>query len=243
MGQYYFLMCALPPLPDQLGEELPQPFAQLSQVVQRHIEIDDEPLLHALLMEVDATNWEQFDQGHDQFFLAGGTLTQEAMHNRRSLPFFIQRFNQEKERGLNRPCVYDRLWELYYLTALGAAQSSTNRFMLDYLSWEIDLRASLGVFRARHGGVNPDERIILDNFRSRDFTNLLNQLNQQSNPLEIERLLTRERIQHINQYEGASPFSTDALLAYTARAMLLSRFEKINSPVELQAYLGHGGKL
>jgi len=242
MSNYYFLLCLLPPLPAALGEKMPLPFADISGIVRRHVEPSDEHLLLALLSGVDAGNWEQLDQGRDLFW-PGGLLTREQMEGRENVPDFIRRFQEEKERGIARAYLYDRLWELYYLSAHAVAQPSSNRFLSEYLAWEIDLRANLAAARARDAGFNPEERAILAAFGHGDFSALLSQLRNQNNPLQAERLLDEERLRQIYRFEGSSPFSVDALLAYVSRAMLYSRWERISEPFDIENYLWQGGSM
>jgi hypothetical protein len=240
MSNYYFLLCLLPPLPPSLGEKMQLSFAEVSGIVRRHVEPEDEPLLLALLMGVDAANWEQADQGR-RLFRTGGLLSREQMAGRENLPDFIRRFQEEKERGIARTYPYDRLWELYYLSAHAAAEPSPNRFLAEYLSWEIGLRASLAAVRTRDAGVNPEERAILGAFQYGDFSALVSQLRSQNNPLQAERLVDEERLRQIYRFEGSSPFSADALLAYVSRAMLYSRWERISEPFDIENYLWQGG--
>jgi len=240
MSKYYFLLCMLPPLPATLGEKMPLPFADIAGSARRHVEPADEGLLLALLAGVDAANWEQFDQGRDLFW-SGGLLSREQMAGRENLPDFIRRFQEEKERGIARAYLYDRLWELYYLSAYAVAQPSPSRFLTGYLAWEIDLRTSLAAVRARDAGVNPEERAILGGFQYGDFSALIAQLKSQNNPLQAERLVDEERLKQIYHFEGSSPFDLDALLAYVSRAMLYSRWERIGEPFDIENYLWQGG--
>lgn len=242
MGDYYFLMCLLPPMGSVLGEKLPMPLGDISAVVRRHLEPEDRDLGECLLAGIDAANWEQADQGN-ALFLEGGLVSREQMSNRENLPDFIRRFREEKERGISRACVYDRLWELYYLWAYGAAQAASNGFLTGYWAWEIDLRAGLAFVRARDAGRRPEDHAVMEAFRYADFSGLVTRLKSQHNPLDAERLLDEERLRQIYRLEGNSPFSLDALLAYVARALIYGRWERISRPFDIEAYLLPGGTL
>jgi hypothetical protein len=242
MADYYFLMCLLPPLPSVLGEKMPLPFAEITGMAKRHVHSSHQELLSAHLLGVDATNWEQMDQGRG-LFIEGGLSSREEMAAQRDLPEFIRQFTEEKDRGIHRPYIYDRLWEGYYTFAYAVARRFQCRFLLDYLAWEIELRASLAMLRAREKGANPEEHAILGSFRAYDFTHLIAQARGQKNPLQAERYLDEERLKQIYRFEGSSPFSVDALLAYLSRSRLYSRWEKLGELFDMETYLQYGGSM
>ena len=241
MGNYYFLMCLLPALPETLGEKMPMELGDIAGIVEKytpeHIEV-----ACALLHSTDVFNWEQIDQGRD-IFLEGGLLSRQDLIDGRNLPDYIRVFREERERGIYRPYIYDRLWELYYSYAYSVAQRSECRFLIDYLSWEIELRLSLTAIRIRDVGVVLEYHAILDNFRPRDFSNLITQIKNQKDPLGAERYLDEERLRQITRCEGAAPFSIDALLAYVARAAIYSRWEAVTQDFDVETYLWHGGSM
>jgi hypothetical protein len=242
MGNYYFLMCLLPPLPAALGEKMPLRFGEITGVVKRNVHAGHLEIVHAHLHSVDAFNWEQMDQGRD-LFLEGGLLSREDLTGARYIPDFIRSFREEKERGVHRAYIYDRLWELYYAYAHAVAERLGCRFLIDYLSWEIELRASLAALRVRERGGNYDEHAILGNFQPRDFSNLISQVKGQRNPLQAERYLDEERLKQIYSFEGSTGFSLDALLAYVTRSAIYSRWEKISEDFNIETYLWHGGSM
>ncbi|MFH1079735.1 MAG: hypothetical protein V1766_05675 [Pseudomonadota bacterium] len=240
MSNYYFLMCLLPPMPAALGEKVPLGFGEIAGAMKRNAHPEHLEIVHAHLQSVDAFNWEQKDQGRD-LFLEGGLMSQEDMAGGRALPDFIRAFREEKERGIHRVYIYDRLWEMYYSSAYAVAERFGCRFLIDYLSWEIELRSSLAALRVREKGSNLDEHAILSSFSPRDYSNLIAQLKSQKNPLQTERYLDEERLRQIYRFEGSSSFSLDALLAYLSRSAIYCRWEKINEHFDIDTYLWHGG--
>ncbi|HON39735.1 conserved hypothetical protein [anaerobic digester metagenome] len=242
MGNYYFLMCLLPALPETLGEKMPMELGDIAGIVKRNIHPEHIEVACALLHGTDVFNWEQVDQGRD-IFLEGGLLSRQDLIDGRNLPDYIRVFREERERGIYRPYIYDRLWELYYSYAYSVAQRSECRFLIDYLSWEIELRLSLTAMRIREEGGVLEDHAILDNFRPRDFSNLITQIKNQKDPLGAERYLDEERLRQITRCEGAAPFSIDALLAYVARAAIYSRWEAVTQDFDVETYLWHGGSM
>lgn len=226
MGAYYFLTCLLPPLPSTLGEKLSLPFSELSRMVRRHIQPADDALLKGHLSVIDAANFENLEQGRD-LFLEGGALSREDLEARRNLPEFIRKFLDEKERGIRRAYLHDRLWELCYGALLALAGSEGCRYLLDYVPWEIELRNRLVALRLRESGGNVDDHAVLPGVRSADFTAMLSQLESQKNPLAAERYLDGERLKQIFHCQGHDPFSLDALLAFLSRAMIYGRWERM----------------
>ena len=242
MSNYYFLMCLLPPLPAALGERMPLRFGEITGVVKRNVHAEHLEIVCAHLQSVDAFNWEQMDQGRD-LLMEGGLLSSEDLTGARDLPDFIRRFREEKERGVHRAYIYDRLWELYYAYAHAVAERFGCRFLIDYLSWEIELRASLAALRVRERGGNVDDHAILNTFQPRDYSNFIAQLKSQKNPLQAERYLDEERLKQIYRFEGSMGFSLDALLAYVTRSAIYSRWEKISEDFNIETYLWHGGSM
>jgi len=240
MGAYYFLTCLLPPLPSTLGEKLSLPFSELSRMVRRHIQPADDALLKGHLSVIDAANFENLEQGRD-LFLEGGALSREDLEARRNLPEFIREFLMEKERGIRRAHLHDRLWELCYGAILALAGSEGCRYLLDYIPWEIELRNRLVALRLRESGGNVDDHAILPGIRSADFTAMLSQLESQKTPLTAERYLDGERLKQIYHCQGNDPFSLDALLAFVSRAMIYGRWERLQEPYDMNNFLYSGG--
>lgn len=240
MGAYYFLTCLLPPLPSTLGEKLSLPFSELSRMVRRHIQPADDALLKSHLSVIDAANFENLEQGRD-LFLEGGALSREDLEARRNLPEFIREFLEEKERGIRRAHLHDRLWELCYGAILALAGSEGCRYLLDYVPWEIELRNRLVALRLRESGGNVDDHAVLPGIRSADFTAMLSQLESQKTPLTAERYLDGERLKQIFHCQGHDPFSLDALLAFLSRAIIYGRWEMLQAPYDMNNFLYGGG--
>jgi hypothetical protein len=240
MGAYYFLTCLLPPLPSTLGEKLSLPFSELSRMVRRHIQPADDALLKGHLSVIDAANFENLEQGRD-LFLEGGALSREDLETRRNLPEFIREFLEEKERGIRRAHLHDRLWELCYGAILALAGSEGCRYLLDYIPWEIELRNRLVALRLRESGGNVDDHAILPGIRSADFTAMLSQLESQKTSLTAECYLDGERLKQIYHCQGNDPFSLDALLAFVSRAMIYGRWERLQEPYDMNNFLYSGG--
>lgn len=232
MSAYYFLMCQLPPTPTELGEKMSLPFGETADMIKRNTHPEDLDIVYARLQAIDAFNWEQADQGRD-IFVEGGTLSREEVVGHKNLPPFIRAFREEKDRGLNRHYAYDRLWELYYTYALAVAQRHDCRFLIDYLSWEVELRIALTVWRVKEHSGSIEDHAILKHLCSRDFGNLVAQIKSSANPLELERRLDEERLRQIFKYEGISGFSIDALLGYLTRAEIFDRWQRINETLNL----------
>lgn len=240
MGAYYFLMSLLPAMPAALGERLSVPFPELSAMARRHVRPSDEELLRAELHRIDAENWESVDQNRADFS-EGGILSRQDIEARQNLPPFICEFMQEKERGIRRACIYDRLWEIYYSGTLNAAQRKSCRFLLDYVPWEIGLRNCLTALRLKGQEKNAAEYFVLPNEQCTDFSAIISQLENQPDPLSAERFLDSERLKHIYHCQGIDPFSIDALLALLLSAMIYSRWERMAGPLDVAEFLYNGG--
>lgn len=232
MSAYYFLMCQLPPTPAELGAKMPLSFGETAAMIKRNAHPEHLEIVDARLQAIDVFNWEQASQGRD-VFLEGGTLSREEVYGNKNLPPFISVFREEKERGLNRYYAYDRLWELYFAYALAVAERNDCRFLIDYLSWEIELRMALTAWRVKESSGSLEDHAILKHLCSRDFSNLIAQVKSSVNPLELERYLDEERLRQVFKYEGISGFSIDALLGYLTRAEIYHRWQRISETLNL----------
>lgn len=236
MGKYYFLASVLPVMPVYLGEKLPHPFTEIAGIIQRNIEPDDDSLVKSLLFSIDVANFEAIHQGRD-IFVEGGTLVREEIENKRNLPLFMQDFLDEKDRGIRRPYLFDALWERYYAYAYSLAQEMECRFLTDYLAWEIGLRNQLVALRAKERGKETEDYALLPHIRGRDLTAIIAQLKSHKNPLLAERALDEERLRQIFHCEGGDPFSLNAILAAFERARIFSRWEKMDSPCNIDDFI------
>jgi hypothetical protein len=215
-------------------------FSEIARMARRHVFPDDEALLRAQLSVIDAANWESLDH-HWGDFLEGGTLSRQEMEGRLNLPVFINEFLAEKERGIRRIHIHDRLWELCYGALLRQAQRDGCRFLLDYIPWEIGLRNRLTGLRLKDQERSVAEHTVFPGIEYFDFTALLSQLEDRKNPLDAERFLDGERLRQIDHCRGSDPFSLDTLLAFLAAAMVYSRWERMQDPVDVKNFLYNGG--
>ena len=241
MGEYYFLRCALPPLPDALGEAMPASFTELSGMIRRNVDPEDGDLFRAVLESIDVINWEWFDQGRP-VFIEGGTVDREDLEaTPRMLPLSIRAFHEERDRISRRGYLHDRLWDRYLRDLFSTAQAAGNHFLLLYLPWEIGLRNGLAAFLCREKGLGAEEHVVLPEIQSRDAASVVSQATSLRNPLHAERYLDEERLKAVFRAEGADPFSFDAILAYVVRAMIYSRWDRMRQSFDFHAFLYSGG--
>ncbi|MDX9822680.1 MAG: DUF2764 family protein [Syntrophales bacterium] len=241
MGGYYFLRCALPHLPNVLGEVMPAAFGEISGMIRRNVDPEDEHLFCLVLQAIDVVNWEWLDQGRPVFIEGGTTKREDLKGSPQTLPLFIRAFHEERERVGRRGYLYDRLWERYLGELFAAAQEAGNSFLLMYLPWEIGLRNSLTALKCKERGLNIEEHIVLPQIQSRDPASVLSHAATLRDPLQIEHYLDEERLKAVFRAEGADPFSFDAVLAYAVRAMIYSRWDRMRLPFGFRAFLYGGG--
>lgn len=236
MGKYYFLSSALPAMPLSLGDKLSLSFSEIARIVQRNIEPEDIPLAKALLMMVDVSNFETIHQGRD-IFIEGGTLTREEIKHKQNLPLFIQVFLDEKKGGVQRPYLFDALWERYYEYAYSLGQEMECRFLIDYISWDISLRNQLVMLRTKEGTREADDYTLLPHIGVYDLSAVTTQLKNQRNPLLAERVLDEERLRQVLHCAGGDPFSIDAILSTLESARIFERWEKMGLPFKIDDFI------
>jgi hypothetical protein len=239
MGAYAFLRCLLPSLPDELGGEMPLPFEDIAGIIRRNVEPRDYPLLEACLFSIDVSNLESFDMGRDHF-REGGVLTREDIQNRKNLPLFAKDFFDEREKGINRPYVLDKLWERYYMYVYSLAMELGCPYLSQYIPWEVGLRNILVTLRTRKSGKDSSGYTMLTNLGAFDFSSVTAKAGEERNPLLVERYLDEERLKYVFHCEGSDPFSFDGILAYLSRSAICDRWAVMNSPYDVNTFLDSG---
>ncbi len=232
MGNYYYLMSLLPPLPAALGQPLGADVSWLAAQARQNIAPADREALEAHLLYADVANFINRESGRENF-LPGGRLTPEDIDTQEDLPELIRDFLKEQGQGTNRPYAYDRLWEMYHALVLQTAERSGNRFLNGYLPWEIQLRNALTAWRASQAGLNSDGYLVAPNNTFYNFDQLLAGLKECAGPLEAERFLDRERLTFISGCLDHDGFSLDALLGYLSQAYIYSRWQDQDKPFDL----------
>ena len=240
MGNYYYLMSLLPPLPAALGQPLGADVSWLADQARQNIAPADRETLEAHLLYADVANFISRESGREKF-LPGGKLTLEDIDTQNDLPEVILDFLKEQDGGPARPYAYDRLWERYYARALQTAEISGSRFLKKYLPWEIQLRNTLTSLRASQAGQDPAGYLVAPNNTAYSFDQLLSGLKECSGPLEAERYLDRERLKFISSCLNHDGFSLDALLGYLSQAYIYSRWQDQDKPFDLDKITFAGG--
>lgn len=232
MGNYYYLMSLLPPLPAALGQPLGADVSWLADQARQNIAPADRETLEAHLLYADVANFISRESGREKF-LPGGRLTLEDIDTQNDLPEVILDFLKEQDGGPARPYAYDRLWERYYALALQTAEISGNAFLKKYLPWEIQLRNVLTSLRASQAGLDPAGYLVAPENATYSFDQLLSGLKECSGPLEAELYIDRERLKYISGCLDHDGFSLDALLGYLSQAYIFSRWQDQGKPFDL----------
>lgn len=240
MGNYYYLMSLLPPLPAALGQPLGAGVAWLADQARQNIDPADREALEAHLLYADVANFISREAGRE-IFLPWGRLTLEDIDTQNDLPEVIIDFLKEQDGSLVRPYAYDRLWERYYTLALQTAERSGNIFLKKYLPWEIQLRNTLTSLRTSLAGLGPAGYLVAPNNAAYSFDQLLSGLKECAGPLESESHLDRERLKFISGCLDHDGFSLDALLGYLSQAYIYFRWQDQGKPFDLDKITFAGG--
>lgn len=240
MGNYYYLMSLLPPLPAALGQPLGAEVTWLASQARQNIAPADREALEAQLLYADVANFVSRESGRGTF-LPGGRLTPEDIDTQENLPEVILDFLKTQDGGPVRPYGYDRLWERYYTLALQTAESFGSAFLRKYLSWEIQLRNALTSWRASQAGLDPAGYLVAPNNAFYNFDRLLAGLKECAGPLEAELYIDRERLKFISGCLDHDGFSLDALLGYLSQAYIFSRWQDQDKPFDLDKITFAGG--
>jgi hypothetical protein len=238
VGKYYYLMSLLPPLPESLGDQLPEGLDRLAQLARRNVEPDDSELLDLLLSQADILNYINHRTGRD-VFMPGGFISQQDLEGNKNISQDIAEFLRQPEA--NRPYAYDRLWEIYLTRALQTAEKRDNVFLKKYLLWETQLRNALTILRAGQAGLEKSSYLVAVGVETYDMGPVISGLKECSGPLEAELFLNRERLKFAAGCLNYDRFSLDALLGYLTQAMIFWRWKNLNKPYDLNKITIAGG--
>jgi hypothetical protein len=221
-GQMYYYLTSLPAL-HRLDEEPP---VDLDELLGRLGEdARGREQIEALLLGDDLLQREAF---------LSGSLAEPAPHvldaaqvrDEAPLPDFLEGRAPERPGQLGS----DALWSAYYRYLFELAQRTGSRFLADWLAWQIGLRNALAAARAKALNLEPSEWKVLPELGrgEEEYASLLNEWSAAETPLEGLRALDQGRWAWLDLNAPYYSFTPDELLAYAARLMLMTRWQRLS---------------
>jgi hypothetical protein len=224
----YYRVSALPTL-GELGTVPPMSAANLQEQVADSRRPRD--LIGALLLFDDLLQREAFLAGEIRQ-VAPAVLTPAQVRNEEPLPDHLA-VTEEPMR-----IAADAVWGAYFRHAADTARQLGSTFLAEWVSFEVTLRNTLASARARALALDPAEYLVEADLggSGEDFTAVLSEWAQASDPLAGLHILDRARWAWITNHEGWFTFGDDELAAYAAKLILLARWQRLSVvPVDKNA--------
>jgi len=225
--QHFYLLSALPDLknfrsvPPVTRREL------LSMVIESNGPTD---VIQALFLSDDLQQREAILAGEidpDRADLAFLSLQQAKAEE--PLPDFLRAEPEDENASAARPIAVDPFWRNYFHFAVGVARRTRTRFLQEWVEFEVGLRNALAEARAEALELDPGPYRVAPELGNPDipFAPILAEWAAALNPLEAVATLDRARWNWLTGHERWYSFNDDEVAAYTAKLMILLRWQRI----------------
>ena len=226
--RYYFLLTALPELPE-LGEAPPMMLEEFRELVRQ------EPaalrLVEAVLLEQDLVAREAALAGErerpEPVVLTAGQASGEE-----PLPPFLAAVPAPTRRiGV------DAMWEAYYRYVHGLGLAEPSAFVRQWVGFEVALRNALASARASALELDPHDYLVAEDLADRDapVQEVVAAWSAAPEPLSALRVLDQRRWEWMERAERYFSFAVDELAAYARKLVLIARWQTLSrQPNETQ---------
>jgi hypothetical protein len=243
MTEYYYLATVLPPL--QFGVEPEISFEELSILLQDNLSSVDENQAKVIRRYYDILNIRAFwkEQPLDPHGNLNENELEEALADRAHIPKYLNRFLNEYESKEDRLKNFPKLLAAYFHDE----ELNARGFLEKYLKLERDMRLILVAFRAKKTGrdllkelqyENPEEKMIAQIVAQKDdaefhppepYEDLKPIFTQYSDdPIALHQALLEWRYQKIREMVGFKTFSSDQVLGYLTRFILIENWLELD---------------
>jgi hypothetical protein len=221
-GINYYLLSALP----GLGELSSMPPLSREELLE-HVtgNSDAIKILESLFLGDDLLQRQASLAGQeDELELV--VLSVQQARDEQPLPEFLSPAASEITRRIPE----DDIWANYYRWAARLAKKTVSSFLRRWIGHEVSLKNALVVARAKELELDPSDYLVANELSDpdADFTSLINEWAQASNPLQGERILDEARWKWLKDNDMWFTFQNDELAAYAAKLMLLWRWHRLN---------------
>ena len=222
----YYEITALPTLGPLGSEPSLRPaelLARLAHAPQAH------RLLEALLLSDDLLQRESVQAGETEH-PEPIVLSEAQLRGELPLPDSLQ-----PEPGQREPRVpADALWQRYYRHTAELAEAGSSGFLADWVQYEVGLRNAMVAARAKALDLEPSEYTVCEDLGREEqlYDAAVSEWAAAADPLAGLRALDRRRWEWIESAAPSYSFEVDEILAYAAKLMLLSRWERLEAAAE-----------
>ena len=227
-GQHYYLLAALPAL-GELGVAPPLTREEFSRAVAEAN--GPAEVVRALLLSDDLMQREAILTGEiepDDLDLA--MLTPAQARGEAPLPAKIAPEENDDQAEAPR-AGRDAAWAAYFAHADAVARQTRSTFLRAWVGYEVALRNSLAVERAKTLGLEPGEYVTAPHLADLDVdvSEVLADWSAAEDPLAALRVLDQARWEWLRQREAWFSFVDGELAVYAARLMLLHRWRRLGT--------------
>ncbi len=218
--RYYFLLSALPRLPE-LGEAPAMPLQVFHALVAQ--EASALGLVEAVLLEQDLL-WREAALAGEVERPEPVVLSAEQVAGEAPLPEFLT-------GGPDRPrrIAADATWEAYYRYAHGLARRKGCPFVKRWAGFEVALRNALAAVRAKALDLDAEEYLLAREIADEEAPvgEIVSAWSEAPDPLSALRTLDEHRWTWIERESRYFTFALDELTAYARKLVLLTRWHAL----------------
>jgi len=219
--RYYFLLTALPTLPE-LGEAPPLSVQDFHQLLSQDPSVA--ALIEAVLLEQDLLSREAALAGEIER-PAPVVLTAGQVRGEEPLPELLAAA-PERPRRIGA----DAMWEAYYRYVHGLASRQGCAFAGEWVRFEVALRNALATARAAALELDPQEYLIAEDLAEADapVDEIVSAWSAAPDPLSALRALDQRRWRWIDEKSRYFSFALDELAAYARKLVLIARWHALS---------------
>ena len=219
----YYLLSSLPVL-GELGSEPPLTLSDMLEAVSQA----DGPqeFVAAILLGDDLLQRQAFLAGEIEQ-VAPAVLTAAQIRNEEPMPEYLVVGQERSERAT----AADILWAAYFHYAVSVAHRRAGKFLAAWVNYEVSLRNALASARAKALGLGAEDYLVARELADgeEDFSALIAEWSAAVDPLEGLRIIDKARWSWLIEHDGWFTFADDEVASYAAKAMLLTRWNRMKS--------------
>jgi hypothetical protein len=157
-------------------------------------------------------------------------LSLQEANDEQSLPVYLESAKEDRPEDSGILITADQIWRRYFHYAARIARMTHTHFLAAWVQFEVGLRNSTAEARAEALELDPGHYMVAPELADSEnrFDNILADWIAASNPLAGLEVLDRARWEWLTENERWYSFSVDEVAAYTAKLMLLHRWQRIS---------------
>ena len=230
--RHFYLMCILPGLGD--FRSAPPVHKQELLTIVGDAEGPSE-LVQAILLSDDLLQREAILAGeHEPDASDLAIISLQQVRNEAPLPHFMKSKPDDTNESSGNRISVDPIWQNYFRYACKIARIYQTPFLKAWVGFEVGMRNALARARAAALDLDPWPYLVAQELGDPEstFERIVPDWTAASNPLEALEILDRFRWNWATNHERWYKFSNDEVAAYTAKLMILHRWQRITEGIK-----------